>query len=414
MVLELHSPAVPTFTQDDRIFRDENVLQDDYTPKDLPAREDELEAYTNSLQPVVNGASPRNIFVYGETGTGKTVATNRIIDDLNRDQKNFEDVEIKFVKINCKDLTSYQAGVHLVNEFREPSNHINSTGHSRADVNNKLWTHLEEIDATHVLFVLDEIDSLSEDDDLLYQIPRANANAKVEGTKVGLIGISNNFTFRQNLSARVQSSLCEDEIHFAPYDANQLTAILKQRSEKAFSDGVLEEGVVPLTAGLVAQDTGSARNALDILYRAGTIARNENNDVVTENHVRQAMDAVENGLIKDEIRALPTQAQLVIYTVAVLNQSGQNQVTKKEIHRLYKKFCKRTGVNAKSQRTIHNKLSKLQLKGFLNVTEENKGRGGGKRYKYELGVDADLINDALQDTPRLRDLSTNSTISQFS
>lgn len=404
---------MPTFTQDNRIFENESVLQDDYTPKDLPAREEEIQAYINSLQPVVNGASPRNIFVYGETGTGKTVATNRIIEDLNRDQQNFDNVEIEFVKINCKDLTSYQAGINLVNEFRDPADHINSTGHSRADVNKKLWNHLEEVDATHVLFVLDEIDSLSEDDDLLYQIPRANANEKVEGTKVGLIGISNNFTFRQNLSARVQSSLCEDEIHFAPYDANQLTAILEQRAKNAFKDGILDDGVIPLTAGIVAQDTGSARNALDILYRTGMIARNKNDEIVAEEHVRQAVSAVENGLIKDEIRALPTQAQLVIYTVAALSVSGNDQVTKKEVHRLYKTICQKVGVNAKSQRTVHNKLSKLQLKGFLKVTEENKGRGGGKRYKYELGVDADLIHDALQNAPRLRDLTVESTISEY-
>ncbi|WP_425433175.1 hypothetical protein [Halarchaeum grantii] len=57
-----------------------------------------------------------------------------------------------------------------------------------------------------------------------------------------------NPTFCENLSARVTDSLCDEEIHFPPYDAKQLRKILSQRADDAFHDDVLQDVVIPLCA----------------------------------------------------------------------------------------------------------------------------------------------------------------------
>ncbi|MDF9747492.1 hypothetical protein [Natrinema salsiterrestre] len=59
-------------------------------------------------------------------------------------------------------------------------------------------------------------------------------------------------------------------------------------------------------------------------------------------------------------------------------------------------------------------MSKLQLKGFLNVREENKGRRGGKQHKYEIAVDSEIVSDALKDIRRLESLTQKTTLNQFS
>jgi len=94
--------------------------------------------------------------------------------------------------------------------------------------------------------------------------------------------------FHENLSARVRSTLAETEIHFAPYDAAELRAILEQRATEAFESGALSDDVIPLTAALVASNTGSARRAIDILRTAGEMAQKADTDQVTEDHVRVA------------------------------------------------------------------------------------------------------------------------------
>jgi len=53
------------------------------------------------------------------------------------------------------------------------------------------------------------------------------------------------FSFRDDLSPKVKSSLCEQEIHFPAYDADDLQKILTQRATVAFYDDVLDDAVIP-------------------------------------------------------------------------------------------------------------------------------------------------------------------------
>lgn len=74
------------------------------------------------------------------------------------------------------------------------------------------------------------------------------------------------------------------------------------RAEKAFVDGVLGDDVVPLTAALAGQDTGSLRQAIDILYEAGSLARKGDAEMIVEAHVRTAAEQVERGVLQDDRR----------------------------------------------------------------------------------------------------------------
>src|SRR5699024_3954670 len=132
--------------------------------------------------------------------------------------------------------SSYQVAVELVNRLRPAGGEISSTGYPQQTVFNKLYRELDALGGT-VLIVLDEIDSIGDRDDLLYELPRARANGYLETTKIGLIGISNDFTFREHLDPRVQDTLCERELQFSPYDATELGNILASRAAVAINEG---------------------------------------------------------------------------------------------------------------------------------------------------------------------------------
>jgi len=87
---------------------------------------------------------------------------------------------------------------------------------------------LEAIGGT-VIVILDEIDAIGSDDYILYELPRAEP----DDVRLSIIGITNDLQFREGLDADVRSSLSEDEIEFAPYDANQLRDILARRAAGA-------------------------------------------------------------------------------------------------------------------------------------------------------------------------------------
>lgn len=396
------------FSAKDPIFADEDVLRDSHQPEDLIERDRELKEYQSALKPVIKGARPRNIFLYGQTGVGKTVATRMIMDRLQQDQEDYDNLEIHVVHIVCKNLSSsYQVAVKLVNEFRDRNDKIPTTGYPPDTIYEFLWEHLLDVDATHVLFVLDEVDAIGDDDDILYELPRANdnGNVPVDETKVGVIGISNKFTFRDNLSARVKDSLCDEEIHFPPYDANQLGNILQQRAEKAFKNGVLNDDAIPLAAALAGQESGSARQALKLLFKAGDLARSRDEEFVTVEHVREAEPKVRESQVRNELESLPTQSHLTLFALLALDRQDELPAKSSDIYEVYEVVAERIDADVKTDRTIRDRLSQLKLKGFLDVEEHNEGPKGGSYHLYEFGdVRSDMIKEVLKETHRLENL----------
>lgn len=252
------------FERDERIFSDAEPLDDSYEPDDIRSRDEVLEKYRRALQPIVDKRPTSNVFLYGKTGTGKTVATKFMLSHLETDVVQYDDVDLSTIWVGCENLSSsYQVAVSLVNEIRQrqDKDQISTTGYSQQRVFDLLYEELDELGGT-VVIVLDEVDNIGDSDDILYGLPRARSNGYVEDVKPVAIGISNDFQFRDNLSPKVKDTLAEKEILFPPYDAEQLRSILEPRAEKAFCTGVLDTDVVPLCAAFAAQDTGSARQAI--------------------------------------------------------------------------------------------------------------------------------------------------------
>ncbi len=396
-VLNEQSMGLKNFTRDDSIFANEAVLRDSYRPERLVERDKELSEYQEALRPVINAAPPKNIFLYGQTGVGKTLATRLVLKQLLNDQCRYDDLSIEVINLNCKSASSsYQVSVDLVNQFRNTCSKIPSTGYAGSQVYQMLWNHVDDLDATHLLVVLDEIDSIGNDDDILYELPRANDNEKISDTLVGVIGISNDFTFRDNLSARVKDSLCDEEIHFPPYNANQLRNILERRAEHAFRDGVLSSDSIPLCSAFSAQESGSARQALKLLYKAGDLARTRNDPEIAEDHVRNARDTIEKGKIQEELKSLPTQSQLTLFSLLQLEAEGRAPCKRSEIYQRYQTVADQTNTDIVSDRTIHNRIGQLRLKGFIQHDERNDGIHGGSYYLYRLDIREEIIRSALK------------------
>jgi cell division control protein 6 len=388
---------MPLFDRDTTIFQDEDVLREDYQPDSIQERDEELDAYKTALQPVVNGAQPRNIFLYGKTGVGKTVATRYLLDHLQRDVAEYDDVDLSIVWLNCNNLTSsYQVAANLVNELRGPNEQISTTGYPQQTIFDMLYSELDSLGET-VLIVLDEIDHIGDDDDLLYELPRARANGYLSQGKPGIIGISNDFSFRTGLSPKVKDTLCEEEIHFSPYVANELESILQQRAQNALHDNVLADGVLPLCAALAAQDTGSARQALDLLYKAGDLARSQDVEGVEEKHVRDAQRALERGRIKQGMVDLTQHGHLSLVAVLSLALEEETPARVREIYPRYRSAADYVGTNPLVRRRMHDHLSDLAMQGILSRNTRNEGRAGGKYYVYDLDVAVDMVLDVIED-----------------
>jgi len=379
------------------IFTDKNVLKQQYEPEEILERDEEIEAYANALQDVVDGWEPENVFVYGKTGVGKTAVTRYMMDMLRIEADQRPDVDDVYVaEVNCHHHpSSYQAAIALVNELREDTDReAITTGLSTSDVLTALFEEIEAREGT-VLVVLDEIDNLGDDDVLLYQLPRAKANGNIERSQVGVVGISNDYTFRNDLSSKVQDTLCEREIKFPPYDANELRTILADRAEKGLAEGVIDDSVIPKCAALAAQDRGSARQAIDLLREAANVAVEDGRDSVAEGDVDAAENRVERGRVKDSIRDLTTHGRYTLLGVTNLAIEAETPVRAKEAYGMYERVCTENGADPLSQRSVHDHLIDLAMLGFLAQYDRNHGRGGGQYYEYELDVEPAIVTSVL-------------------
>ncbi|OTF01231.1 orc1/cdc6 family replication initiation protein [Halorubrum sp. SD683] len=393
------------FERKGTVFRNKDALGESYRPETIEERDEEIEEYMEALQPVVDGWEPNNVFLYGNTGVGKTAVTDYLLGRLQEDVEAYDDVDLSVVSLNCKTLnSSYQVAVELVNELRPVGEEISSTGYPQQTVFNKLYQELEALAGT-VLVVLDEVDSIGDRDELLYELPRARANGNLEDTAVGLIGISNDFTFREQLDPRVQDTLCERELQFPPYDAPELENILRSRAEVAIVDDAVGAGVLEFCAALAARDSGSARQALDLLRLAGEIAENEDRDVIEQDHVERARSRLEQERVQEGMRDLTTHGRLALLAVISKAAKRETPCRTRELYEEYTALCDSSGVDTLSQRSVHSHLSDLRMLGILSA-EENRSGSRGNYYSYELDVPFESAIEAMEDALRL-DAETN-------
>ncbi|QIO23415.1 orc1/cdc6 family replication initiation protein [Haloarcula sp. JP-L23] len=397
------------FTRDEDVFRDEDMLREDYQPDSIAARDDELAAYENALQPVINGAQPRNIFLYGKAGVGKTAVTRFLLSHLKQDVAEYDDVDLSVYWLNCTNFSSsYQVAANLVNLLRPANQQISTTGYPQQAVFDMLYEELEDVGGT-VLLVLDEIDHIGEDDDILYELPRARSNGYLDTVKPGVIGISNDFGFRETLSPKVKDTLCEEEIHFPPYQAPELESILTQRVDGALREDALSAGVLQLCAAIAAQDTGSARQALDLLYKAGDIARTHGDPPIVEEHVREASQELERGQIRHGMRELTHHGHLTLIATLSLAFEEQMPARVREIYPVYRTVADQSGTDPLVRRRMHDHLADLAMVGILQRTVRNEGRAGGQYHEYEFDVPLDLVCDVVRE---LDDIATPSVVAR--
>ena len=366
------------FLRKESVFFDKRVLQSTYIPENIIHREEQTKQLANILAPALRGDKPSNIFIYGKTGTGKTLTTKFIIKKL-MEMAEREKVPLKVIYINCKLKRSTDTEYRLIAQLaRELGKSIPPTGLPTEEVYRIFFKALNKQNQNHIL-VLDEIDQLvnKTGDNALYNLTRINEENA--GSQISIIGISNDVMFVDNLDPRVRSSLSEEEIVFPPYNAPQIQAILKERAELAFNEGVLEQGVIEKCAAYAARDHGDSRRALELLRVAGEIADRRNSKKIIIPHIDEAEEKIDRDRIMDIITTQPKQYQIVLYSMLLIKSNKNNNIFTGELYEIYKSLCNKTNTSILTQRRISDIISEFDMIGIVNAKVISKGRYGRTR-----------------------------------
>lgn len=360
------------------IFEDRKVLQSSYTPEEIIHREKEMEEVAKILAPALRGERPSNLFIYGKTGTGKTISIRKTVAELQIVSKT-QDISLDVIYLNCKLKKVADTEYRLVAQIaREMGKTIPATGLPTEEVYKIFYNELDRRNSLFII-ILDEIDQVVKKmgSELLYNLTRINS--ELNKSQICLIGISNDTQFTSYLDSRVKSSLSEEEILFPPYDALQLQDILKKRSEEAFKEGVIQSGVIEKCAAYAARDHGDARRALDLLRVSGELCERNGDDKITLRYLDDAENKIERDKVYDLVETQPKQHQLTLYSILEVSSKRKERLFTGEVYELYKDLCPKVGLRPLTQRRISDIIGEFDMLGIIYARIISKGRYGRTR-----------------------------------
>jgi len=357
------------------IFKDASVLSPHYVPSVLPFREEYLKKIKKHLRPALNGKKPRNLFIYGKTGTGKTSVVNHVAKGMNDLTSNL------VTYLNCRVYNSRYRVLHKVLKAFAPE--LEKSGFGLPFLYEKL---IELGNAgKQLVIVLDEIDMVKDLDDLVYTLTRSND--EIIGGGVTLVGISNKLSFKETLDARSKSSLYESEIIFPPYTADQLRAIIAQRCELGFVESSITQSAINLVSAIAAQESGDARYALKLLYKSAEVAEEDKKETVDEKSVEKARQTVEIDLAAETIATLPVNHKIVLGAITNLSVKGskydrlgegsyESYLLSGEVYEEYEHLSKSSNRRPRSARWFREYLNDLEVLGLIISMPSSKGIRG--------------------------------------
>jgi orc1/cdc6 family replication initiation protein len=324
-----------------RVIKDEKPLLEAFVPEHLVHREGQKQAVADCLKPALSGRKPVNAFLHGPCGTGKTLLTKWLFDELkSRSSK------ASTVYVNCwKNRTPHSFLTETLKQLRVFTTYRQAT--------DELLSQIEkEASEKPLLVCLDEVDAL-EDKNVLYDLSRQG---------VGLVLISNDPYALIDLDLRIKSSLQPEGIEFPAYSASEVKDILEQRKPYAFVPGAVSESVLKTTARLC---DGDARIALETLRRAALLAEERGQEAVSVDHVKESFKTTSQYRKTEALKRLNEHERL-LYLVLDENK----KLHTKKLFSLYSKKVE----DPATPRTYRNYMNKLTRLGLVRASGELTGR----------------------------------------
>lgn len=382
----------------------------------IVGRDSQLTDITQHLRVAISNERPPNLFLYGPSGTGKSLIINAVCSNI-LELCESRDIRFGVIQMNCQNVGTLGSAVYEL--ARKVANDVGATVEvpEHGIPNKKKWRELYRLINEHydtVVFILDELDMLVGRRDmdepafsrLLYQLSRAGSTDEITA-QVSVTAITNDTKMMENVGSRALSSFTPEDVHFSDYDANQLRAILRARKD-AFHEGALSNDVIPLAAAFAAQTNGDARKAIDLMRTAGSIAEKANADQVREEHIREAQDKVEKNRVLEVTRGISTQKKLCLFaTAAVARETGTGAAKSPLGYRVYQYLTGTLDADQYHQETYVNKMKELTTYSLVETERKSQGPHSGSYLEFTFGENPNTIIETLREDSRLKDVNVD-------
>jgi cell division control protein 6 len=360
---------VQSLTPHRSVFKDESKLDINFVPSRLPHREKEhrlLMEFFDFLLRFPERMAQR-VIITGDVGTGKTVLAQRFGADITSEAGK-HGVNLRYVHVNCREYRGSLLLVlqHAVAVFRP---NFPKRGFSAEEILSALAQCLDEENA-YAILALDEFDSLIEREgsEAVYKLTRLQEARSGKPQRISLIGIVRDLKLLDRLDASARSTLQRNVINLEKYSEPQLVDILNDRVAMAFESSAVPDDTISLIAELARSESGNARFAIELLWRAGKYADAEDAGEVLPECVRRAVSSIFPTMKKGELASLGLHERLLLLGVARFFKNSETAYASlSEVEKAYAVVCEEYGASPSSHTQVWKYAQFLSDLGFLKA-----------------------------------------------
>jgi len=335
------------------MIEDARVLREGFVPSDVVHRDAEVNALSRVLEPVTDSDPAEPALITGPSGAGKTTITKFVVSRLRESV-----LDVESVHVNCWQSYSRFKAIYRILEGlgRTVDIHRQSTPHD------ELLDRLADYNGPPVIVTLDEVDQL-DDARLVYDLYRLEPFSFVLIT-------NDEEELLADIDDRVRSRMQTAEtIHFDRYSVDELTDIIAARAEHGLVPDAITTDQLRWIADAAA---GDARVGLSILRSAARRADRQSTEVITDEHVREAIPAARREVRSKNLESLRPEQRLVF---EILHE--EEELAPRD---LYDKYVDQVD-DPRTKRTVRSWLQKLAKYNLV----EAAGRGPNRVYRVRDG-----------------------------
>lgn len=371
-----------------------------------------------------------SLYISGSAGTGKTLSVCHVMNKLK------ESFDFQLISINCMAFRNSNSIFNKILAEMKGKKCQKSSDSLQAI--NKLLTKTKS--DKMIVLVLDEIDQLdTKTHDILNTIFLWTKSAE---SRLILIGIANALDFTTRILSRIKAIHSHNihEMHFVPYNSQQIVSIIEDRILSASDQRnvVISTAAVQLCARKIGSCSGDIRKALDVCRRAMDLVETQtglsvqplkdsndhrfNAESSNKVELKKCVDIPQIMTVLNQIygqkmesvskKFLPFNQQIILCSLLVCcKQKGLKEVKLSQCLQVFVSICGKRGIsyNHKSDGEFLSMCGLLEDYGFVSIKRVVKNI---RDSKLSLRVGESEVEHSLSDTQFLSSILSQSNAFQ--
>jgi cell division control protein 6 len=360
------------------VFKDESKLDINYVPQHLLHRKLQLNLLNQFFRFAVEspGKMTQRALIMGHIGAGKTVLSQHFGLNITKEAKQ-RNINLNYIHINCRECKGSLFMI-LQRTIMKFIPNFPRRGYSAEELLQALMQILDEKDA-YLILTLDELESLvqNEGSDPLYNLSRIQEDRINAPKRLSLICILRQPEHLENLDPSTRSTLQRNIIQLREYSESQLEDILDDRVNLAFRDGTVPHQTMNLIVELGKSESGNARYAIELLWRAGKYADASEMREVLPECVRNAVVSIYPVVRRDMIPEFGFHEKLFLLGVARhFKQTDSAYMSMGDAEEAYALACEEYGEKQRGHTQIWKYVKVLSASGIIETMVSGVGQRG--------------------------------------